>query len=321
MNTLKISREIKTAILVILSIVLFFWGYNFLKGKNLFDTSKKLYAVYESVEGLEPSSAVKLKGVTVGRVNSYEFLENKKVVVEISITSDYPISKTSIAELASNSFLGGNEIVIIPNDEDSNLAVSGDYLQSRSKLGFTDALSQQIEPLKDKIEKLLDNSNALFTNVNEVLDENSKNNLRNSIANLNATMNEFKQASKSLNELLANNKSKLDNSFASLDKTMQNFSEISDSLKQADLGKTIENLQKTLASVDKIMSDIQEGKGSMGKLMKDEEMYNNFTKASKELELLLQDLRLHPTRYVNISVFGKKDKPYVAPEEENNKTN
>ena len=318
---MKISREIKTAILVILSIVLFFWGYNFLKGKNLFDTSKKLYAVYESVEGLEPSSAVKLKGVTVGRVNSYEFLENKKVVVEISITSDYPISKTSIAELASNSFLGGNEIVIIPNDEDSNLAVSGDYLQSRSKLGFTDALSQQIEPLKDKIEKLLDNSNALFTNVNEVLDENSKNNLRNSIANLNATMNEFKQASKSLNELLANNKSKLDNSFASLDKTMQNFSEISDSLKQADLGKTIENLQKTLASVDKIMSDIQEGKGSMGKLMKDEEMYNNFTKASKELELLLQDLRLHPTRYVNISVFGKKDKPYVAPEEENNKTN
>ena len=152
---MKLTKEIKTAILVISSILLFIWGYSFLKGRNLFDSSKKLYVVYDSVEGLEPSSIVKLKGVNVGRVNSYHFLENKKVEVEIAITSDYPISKTSIAELSGSSPLGGKEIIIIPNDDDPNLAVSGDFLQSRSKLGLTDALAEQMVPLKDKIDNLL----------------------------------------------------------------------------------------------------------------------------------------------------------------------
>ena len=88
---------------------------------------------------------------------------------------------------------------------------------------------------------------------------------------------------------------------------------MSDSLAKANLGQTVRNLEKTLANVDKIMTDIEQGKGTMGKLMKDDAMYNNFTNTSKELELLLQDVRLNPTRYVNVSVFGKKNKPYVAP--------
>ena len=92
-----------------------------------------------------------------------------------------------------------------------------------------------------------------------------------------------------------------------------NFSKISDSIASANLGQTVRNLEKTLANVDKIMIDIEQGKGTMGKLMKDDAMYTNFTNTSKELELLLQDVRLHPTRYVNVSLFGKKNKPYVAP--------
>lgn len=316
---LKPTREIKTAILVISAILLFIWGYNFLKGKNLFDTSKKLYVVYESVEGLEPSSLIKLKGVTVGKVNSYKFLDNRKVVVEMSITSNYPISKSSIAELTGSSPLGGKEIVIIPNDEDQQLAESGDYLKASSKLGLTDALAKQIEPLKDKIEKLLDNSNTLFANFNDVLNEKTKSNLKNSIAELNKTMTEFSAASKNLNQLLAENKTKLNSTVSNIDKTTANFAVISDSLSKANLGQTVKNLEKTLANVDKLMNDMEQGKGTMGKLMKDETLYNNFTKTSKELELLLQDLRLHPTRYINVSVFGKKNKPYEAAEvNENN---
>lgn len=312
---MKLTREIKTAVLVISSILLFYWGYNFLKGKNLFDTSKKIYVVYDSVEGLEPSSSVKLKGVTVGRVNSYDFLDNKKVLVELSITSNYPISKSSVAELVGSSPLGGKEIIIIPNDSDTQLAESGDYLKSSTKLGLTDALAEQIEPLKDKIEKLLDNANTLFAGVNEVLDEKGKSNLKNSLAELNNTMTEFSGASKSLNELLSKNKTKLDGTFTNLDKTVANFATISDSLSSANFGQTVKNLEKTLANVDKLLADMEQGNGTMGKLMKDEAMYNNFTKASKELELLLQDLRLNPTRYINVSVFGKKNKPYVEPTE------
>jgi len=312
---LKLTREIKTAILVISSILLFFWGYNFLKGKNLFDTSKKIYVIYDSVEGLEPSSSVKLKGVTVGRVNSYDFLDNKKVLVELSITSNYPISKSSIAELVGSSPLGGKEIIILPNDEDNELTESGDYLKSSTKLGLTDALAEQMVPLKDKIEKLLDNANTLFAGVNEVLDEKGKANLKNSLSELNKTMSEFSGASKNLNELLSKNKSKLDNTFTNLDQTTANFAKISDSLSSANFGQTVKNLEKTLSNVDKLLADMEQGKGTMGKLMKDEAMYTNFTKASKELELLLQDLRLNPTRYINVSVFGKKNKPYIEPTE------
>jgi phospholipid/cholesterol/gamma-HCH transport system substrate-binding protein len=98
------------------------------------------------------------------------------------------------------------------------------------------------------------------------------------------------------------------------DKASANFSKVSDSIAKINIGKTVKKLEQTLANVDKIMSDVQAGKGTMGKLMKDEVLYNNFTKTSKELELLLQDLRLNPTRYVNVSLFGKKNKPYTAPE-------
>jgi phospholipid/cholesterol/gamma-HCH transport system substrate-binding protein len=312
---LKLTREIKTAVLVISSILLFYWGYNFLKGKNLFDTSKKIYVVYDSVEGLEPSSSVKLKGVTVGRVNSYNFLDNKKVLVELSITSNYPISKSSVAELVGSSPLGGKEIIIIPNDSDNQLAESGDYLKSSTKLGLTDALAEQMVPLKDKIEKLLDNANVLFAGVNEVLDDKAKSDLKNSLSELNKTMTEFSGVSKSINELLSKNKTKLDGTLTNLDKTVANFATISDSLSSANFGQTVKNLEKTLANVDKLLADMEQGNGTMGKLMKDEAMYNNFTKASKELELLLQDLRLNPTRYINVSVFGKKNKPYVEPKE------
>lgn len=316
---MKLSREIKTAILVILSILLFIWGYNFLKGKNYFDTSKKLYVVYENVSGLVPAAPVTLNGLKIGRVNSIKIQPDGRLLVQMQITNDFPISKSSIAEIYDSGLVGGREIAIIPNFEDKKEAVSGDYLKSSNKLGLTDALAKEIVPIKDKIEALLDNANKLFSNINEVLDEKAKANLRNSLANLDKTLNEFSGASKDLNDLLSNNKSKLDSTFTNLDKTTQNFAAISDSLAKADYGKTVQNLEKTLASVDKLMADIEQGKGTMGKLMKDDEMYNNFASASKELELLLQDLRLHPTRYVNVSVFGKKDKPYKAPEvNENN---
>lgn len=235
------------------------------------------------------------------------------MVVELSITSDYPISKSSIAELQGSSPLGGKKIVIIPNDADSNLAESGNYLLASSKLGLTDALAQQLEPLQNKIQKLLDNADVLFTNVNDVLDIQTKQNIKNSISELNKTLSEFSVASKNINGLIADNKSKLSSTLTNFDTTSKNFAKMSDSLANANLGQTVKNLEKTLANVNKLMSDMEQGKGTMGKLMKDETMYTNFSKASSELELLLQDLRLNPTRYVNVSLFGKKNKPYLAP--------
>ena len=310
---MKVSREIKTAVLVIISIILFIWGYSFLKGKNLFDNSNKLFVVYENVAGLATSAPVTLNGLTIGKVNSITINPDGKLLVELHITTDFPISKSSIAEIYDSGLVGGRQIAIKPNLLDKNYTVSGDYLQASSKLGLTDALAQQLEPLQAKIQELLVNADALFTNVNDILDTQTRQNLKISIASLNTTLSEFSVASKNINELLVENKSKFNNTLKNVDKVTGNFATISDSLAKANLGQTVKNLEKTLAKVDKIMAELEQGKGTMGKLIKDETMYTNFAKTSRELELLLQDVRLHPTRYVNVSLFGKKNKPYVAP--------
>jgi phospholipid/cholesterol/gamma-HCH transport system substrate-binding protein len=311
---LKISREIKTAILVISAILLFIWGYSFLKGKDLFTDYKTFYVEYSNVEGLTLSAPVTINGLTIGKVNAIN-LNNQtgKLVVEMQVKSDFPISKSSFAELYAPSPIGGKQIAILPNLADKSEAVTGDYLKSSSKLGLTDALAVQVEPLKIKIEKLLDNANVMLTNVNQVLDAKTKENLRNSIEDLNEVMSEFKVVAKSANEMLDDSKTKISGTLTNLEKASGNFSKLSDSLAKINLGPTVKSLEKTMTNVDKMIAELESGKGTMGKLLKDESMYNNLTKTSKELELLLQDLRLNPTRYVNVSLFGKKNKPYIAP--------
>ena len=116
---------------------------------------------------------------------------------------------------------------------------------------------------------------------------------------------------KNANELVASNKSKLNSTFTNIEQTTSNLTKISDSLAKANLASTVKNLEQTLVNVNGILQDIEQGKGSMGKLMKDDALYLNATKTAKELELLVQDLRLHPTRYINISLFGKKINPIL----------
>jgi len=310
---LKITREIKTAVLVIASILLFIWGYSFLKGKDLLSDYQTFYVKYDNVEGLINSAPVTINGLVVGKVHSIKLNKDWTSLVELQINGDYQITKNSVAELYSPGPIGGKQISIIPNTKTTEFTVSGDYLASSSKLGLTEEVSNQIKPIKDKLDKVLENANTMLVNINQVLDDKTKQNLRSSLENLNATLAEFKEVSKSANEMLADNKGKISATMSNVEKVSANFSKVSDSIAKANIGQTVKNLEKTLANVDKLMADIQSGKGTLGKLAKDETMYNNFAKTSKELELLLQDLRLNPTRYVNVSLFGKKNKPYKAP--------
>lgn len=309
---MKITREIKTAILVIASIFLFIWGYSFLKGQSLFSDQTKLYVEYENVEGLAMSAPVTISGKQVGKVSNIKLINNGMLLVELIIDNkDFPISKTSQAQIYEPGPIGGKQIAIIPNYKDTNLVVSGDKLLAEVKPGMLAAFGNKLEPTQAKIDKLLTDTNALMVNINSVLDAKTKENLKSSLDNLNKTLAQFHEASKTVNTLLADNKEKLNHTLSNIDKVTNDFSKISDSLAKANIGKTVKDLEKTLASVDKIMGDLQSGKGTMGKMLKDDALYNNFSKTSKELELLLQDLRLHPTRYVNVSLFGKKEKPYV----------
>ena len=311
---MKLTKEIKTAVLVLSSILLFIWGYGFLKGHDLLTDYKVLFVKYDNVDGLAIAAPVTISGLPVGSVKKITLqVETGKLVVELQIKSDFPISKSSLAQMYSPSALGGKQISIVPNLQDKSSTVSGDYLKSSEKQGITDALVSQVGPVKDKLEKVLENANAMLVNINQVLDEKTKANLRFSLENLNQTLAQFKVASTEVNGLLAINKLKISNTMTNIDKASANFSKMSDSLAKVNIGQTIKKLENTLATVDKIMLGLQAGKGTMGKILKDETLYNNFSKTSKELELLLQDVRLYPTRYVNVSLFGKKNKPYVAP--------
>ena len=311
---MNITREIKTAILCITSILLFIWGYSFLKGKNLLSNNRTLYVQYDNVEGLETSAPVTINGLVVGKLNGITIDDNTgKLKVELQVSSDFPISKSSVVSIYEPSFIGGKQIKIIPDLTDKTMAESGDLLQGSVVPGLTQVLGQKLEPLQVKIEAMIVSADSLIGNLNKVLDAKTKENLKSTIANLDKTMVEFHGASKSLNGMLAENKTKISSTMTNLEKASTNFSSISDSLAKANLGKTVKDLQKTLATVDKIMSDMEAGNGTMGKLLKDDALYNNLSKTSKELDLLLEDVRLNPTRYINVSLFGKKNKPYKVP--------
>jgi phospholipid/cholesterol/gamma-HCH transport system substrate-binding protein len=311
---LRITREIKTAVLVIASILLFIWGYSFLKGRDLFVNYKTFYVQYDNVEGLLSSAPVTINGLIVGKVSNIKFIDNSgKIQVELQIKSEFPISKSSIASIYEPGLIGGKQIMIIPNFEDKTLAESGMTLKGGNKLGLTALVAERLTPLQEKVEKMVVSADDLLKNVNSILDAKTKQSLQSSIVSLDSTLIQFKSASKNVNVMLAENKEKISSSLTNFDKASGNFAKISDSIAKVNIGETVNKLEKTLASVDKIMAEIQSGKGTLGKLAKDETLYNNFSKTSKELELLLQDLRLNPTRYVNVSLFGKKNKPYKAP--------
>ncbi len=311
---LKITKEIKTALLVIAAILLFIWGYSFLKGRDLLANYRTYYVQYENVEGLVASAPVTINGLTVGKVNSIELInETGKLQIEIQVKSDFPISKSSIVSIYEPGLIGGKQIMITPNLDDKSIAASGTTLAGTIKPGLTSLVAERLTPLQEKVEKMVVSADGLLKNINSILDAKTKENLKSSIANLDATLAEFKVASLSVNEMLADNKGKINSTMTNFEKTASNFSKLSDSLAKINIGKTVKTLEQTLENMDKIMAEVQSGKGTIGKLMKDESLYTNFTKTSKELELLLQDLRLNPTRYVNVSLFGKKNKPYVAP--------
>ena len=313
---MKISREIKTAILVISSILLFIWGYSFLKGTDLFNNYKTFYAVYDEVEGLAPSAPVTINGLAVGKVTSITLHDDGKLLVEIQVKTDFPISKTTVATIYEPGLLGGKSIALIPDFKNTVEAVDGQQLSTNVKPGMLSNIGDKLSPLQTKVEKTVVTADSLLMALNNVFDRNTQENLRKSIAELAITMKEFSAAAKGVNGLIADNKTKLDGTFTNLDKATANFSQLSDSLNNANIGAAMKKLDKALTNVDKIVNDVQSGKGSLGKLLKDEGMYDNLEGASLEMKQLVRDLKENPKRYVHFSVFGKKPKPYVAPKED-----
>ncbi|MET6991033.1 MlaD family protein [Sediminicola arcticus] len=320
---MKISREIKTGIIVLGGILLFVLGFSYLKSSPIFDNSKTFYAVYQHVGGLQPGTQVSINGFAVGKVNDIRFKDTSGLLlVTFSVDNKFQFSKNSKAELYDTGIIGGKGIQIKPVFDNAPRAKSGDTLSTETKPGLTDLVQQKLGPLQLKLEDAVSNADSLFINVNEILDDRTKKDLRESISGLNILVRSFQGSANAMNELLAGNKDKLNSSINDLSNITGNFSKLSDSIANSGIAETMESLQGTIKNLDALLAKIEKGEGTLGKLMENEELYNNMSNATKELDLLLQDFRLNPKRYVNVSVFGKKQKEYTVPENdpaENNK--
>jgi phospholipid/cholesterol/gamma-HCH transport system substrate-binding protein len=312
---LKLSREVKTGILAIGAILLLIFGYSFLEGTNLLQKNREFFVKYQNVEGLAEAAPVTINGLTVGKVQDISFANNKgALVVKFSITKDFDFSKNSVVRIYSAGLIGGKSLGIFPEYDVNDIAKSGDTLQGDVEDGMLTAVSKALGPLEKKVNNTLNTVDTLLLSVNAIVDEDTRKNLQEAIENLNKTLNSFSGVSENLNHILANNTSKLDNTFTNLDTTAENFAKLSDSLAQLQTGKLVTDLQDVVDKMNKIVVGVDNGEGSIGKLLKDDKLYNNLEGASRQLEQLLQDVKLNPKRYVNISIFGKKQKEYVKPD-------
>jgi|TARA_B110000285_G_scaffold33385_2_gene35009 phospholipid/cholesterol/gamma-HCH transport system substrate-binding protein len=315
---LKLSREIKTAFLVIGGVLLFVFGFSFLKGKSFFEKDKIIYTVYDEVEGLVEGAKVTINGLVIGKIMKIDFLPNTtRILITMSVRNELDFSPQSEAILYEAGLIGGKAIQIDPVFDSKSIVKSGDTLVSALKPGLTELINKQIEPLQLKIENMLTSADSLFIGVGNILNNDSQENLKSILKNLSLSTSKINDASISLVEILKKNQSNIDNTFENFAETSDNLKTITDSISQANLAVAINKFTNTIESLDGIVATIESGNGTMGKLVKDETLYQNLSQASKELEDLLSDLKSHPKRYVHFSLFGKKDKEEKS--KENNK--
>lgn len=309
---IKLSREFKTGLIAALTIVLFIWGFSFIKNDNLFKKERTFYAVYKNVQGLEPSSLVTINGFKVGKIDNISFHPKKNgfLIVQFSLNTDFDFSKKSIAKIYSSDLIGTKSLSVIPNYK-GEMSVSGDTLKSDIEPGIFELLNEKVAPLQAKFESLLTNSDSIMQSLNNILDEKTENNLKISINSLKNTLLVFENTAKSLDSIIVGNQSNLNTVLNNSKDITQNLKSLTDSLNNANIAATINKFHATINSLDGMLSDIKSGKGSVGKLLNDEQLYTNLTNASKELEELLKDMKLHPKRFVHFSLFGKRAKAFI----------
>ncbi len=321
-TAVKISNETKIGALTAISITFLILGFNFLKGKSLFKTGNYLYARYTDTKKLMPSNPVFVNGFQVGRVSEIEAGSNdvSSVLVSIKLDQAYEIPDDSYAEIEANPL--GTSSVVIYRGKSGNFLKSDDTLATKDSEGMLGAVTSKLMPVADQLKTTLASLDSVLKNVNTVLDPNTKGNLQSTISNLNkvsasvmisatslqAMLNQQTGAlASSLNNMssftknLSDNNEKITSMMSNIDKTTENLS-------HADIDGAVNNLKQSVEKLNAVMAKINSADGTLGAIINEKEMYNNINNTMLSLNTLMDDLRVHPKRYVNISVFGKKDK-------------
>lgn len=312
---MKISNETKVGVLTISALTILILGFNFLKGKNLFSKTRKIYAVFGDLGTLEKSNEVKINGLPIGTV--YDKKEKDKnvsgIVVTISLSRDVNIPDNSVAYIGSS--LVGASFIVIEKGNSTNYLKLGDTLQTRTEKGIMGEVQAQLNPTLAKVRDVLDSLKTTLSGVNGIFNNEAKANLGQTMANLN-------QATSSLNGLLNNQTgalaktlnntesitANLKNNSENINATISNAKNLTDKLAALELKPTIDSLNAMINQLKSSVAKISSSEGTIGALMNDKGLYNKLNDAILSAEILIDDLRAHPKRYVNLSIFGKKDK-------------
>ncbi|MBD0824502.1 MlaD family protein [Aestuariibaculum marinum] len=308
---MKISREVKTGVLVVAGIVLFVFGYNYLKGQNLLEAEDLYYTDFD-YNALTKSSVVTVKGNAVGKVQdiSYDF-ETGKTHVAFTVNPNLKFSKNSTIRMYETGLMGGNGLAILVS-EVGEQAKPGDKLKSEVEMGLVTSLSKNFSGLSMDLNSTLKSADSLIVSLNKVVNDQSETGLKHTVAQLNETLKAFEATSLHINGYLVDNKKTIETTLGNFKTSSEDLSIMLADLKEADMGATIASLNKTLESLQSVLASVDEGEGTLGKLLKDEGLYNNIEGATKEMEELLRDIKLHPKRYFRI--LSKKEIPYTNEE-------
>lgn len=323
---MKYSTEVRTGFIAVATIFAFIWGYNFLKGNDIFSKQRVFYTTYKNVGGLTKSNAVSVNGFKVGLVKDvyFEPVNREHLIVEFMLTADnYEIPLGTEAVLVSD-LLGTTSINLVTGT-DPGFYEEGDTLVSAIEedlmAGITD-LSSSLATTKVKADRLFESLDSLVGDIRDVLGPGDRNSSVNrAITDLAETMENLNSASAKIDGILDEEgklgkiladvegfTSTLDENKDEIDNLLNNLSTLSDSLAAAELAATINNANKTFEELALAMEKINNGEGTIGKLFKDDSVYDNLEAATADLDSLFVDIKANPNRYVHVSVFGRKEK-------------
>jgi phospholipid/cholesterol/gamma-HCH transport system substrate-binding protein len=326
---MKVANETKIGALTVIAVALLVLGFNFLKGKSLLKAGNFLYARFDNTKGLTPSNPVLIKGYQVGSVQDIEAADKSlhEITITIKLNDKFNIPDNSIAAIKENP-LGSPSIEIILGNSTTFLP-SGSTIKSTNNSGMFAELSSKVGPVADKLTATLNSLDSVLRNVNTILDPNTKGNLQSVVANLSKATGSFVSSSASLDKLLNTQTGALAqsldnvNSFTKnlasnngkLTNVMNNLEETTGHLAKADIDGVVNKLRNSVDQLNSAMTRLNSTDGSIGALLNDKQLYNNMNNTVRSLNILMDDLRVHPKRYVSISIFGKKDKgtPLTAP--------
>ncbi|TXD51311.1 MlaD family protein [Polaribacter sp. IC063] len=309
------TKELKTGAVVIIIVVAFIWGFNFLKGHDLLDGEARSFNVeYTKIGGLNKASAVTLNGLKVGKVNDIVFNKTPEkrghLIVSFNVESDFEFSKKSIVRIYSPNPIAGSSLAIVPNYE-GEIAVSGDTLVGEMEESLFTSIGERLDPLQQKIEKVIVRADTLFSGVNKILNDDTIEGVNTSVSNLAGIISDLRTTISTVNTLILDNQQNLKVTLKNTKDITSNLSKVSDSLTMVNINDIVRKAENTVDNFNQLSMKLNSDEGSIGKLVNDDALYNNIEAATKELEELLRDLKLNPKRYVHFSLFGKKAKPFT----------